>query len=556
MKKALISILLAFTLILSGCSVYAEDTAGAQTALNASDYFSDRDLSGAWDESKAQQIVLNGESVTITEAGVYVLSGTISNGSVTVNAGSEDKVQLVLNNVSITSAQSAAIYVENADKTFITLAAGSQNTLTSLAFDESSDIDAVIFSRDDLVLNGSGSLTITSAGHGIVGKDDLKITGGAYVITAEGRGIDANDSIRIYDGDITVTAGKDAIRAKHDDADKGYIVILGGTFHLTAGGGAKNGAAHTDNMMGFGRGGWNYSAVSTADTASTKGVKASGDLLIAGGSFTVDAADDAFHTDSDLTVYDGVIYAATGDDGMHANSALTVYGGQITIAQSYEGIEAQRITIAGGNVSVKSSDDGLNAAGGNDSSGFGWYDMFSSDGVSSIVISGGTLYVNAEGDGIDSNGDLAVSDGVIVVSGPTNSGNGALDYNGTATITGGTVIAAGAAGMAENFGASSTQASVLVSLSGGAGTITVKDSQGNVILSGTVEKNYSTVVISSPDLTVGQTYTVSGSSGSAQMTVTSATGGSGYGQGGGWMNNNGGFPGGGWNGNPGGGRRR
>ena len=550
--KKLISILLTLCLALACLPALGESAA---SNVNLDDYFSKRDLKATWDESEAETITLtggsastdsknvtvSGGSVTITAAGTYLIQGTLNDGTISVVAGDDDKVQLVLMGASITSADSAAICVENADKVFITLAEGTENTLSNGGSFSSDTIDAVIFSRDDLTLNGTGSLTITSpAGHGIVGKDDLKITGGTYVITAQDRGIDANDSVRIYDGSFTIVSGKDAIRAKNEeDTSKGYVLIVNGAFSITAGGGAANGETHTDSMFGGrgGFGGWNNSSSASSDTPSMKGVKASGEMILLGGSFTVDSADDAFHTDSSMTVYGGSYAVSTGDDAFHADASLTIYDGVIHISRSYEGIEGQKITIAGGSISLVSSDDGVNAGGGNDASGFGgWQDMFSSDGVSSILISGGTLYVNASGDGLDSNGSLTVTGGTIVVSGPTNSGNGALDCAGTATITGGTVIAAGATGMAENFGSSSTQVSMLVNLNGQAGTVTVKDSSGNVILTGNVEKQFGCVVISSPDLKVGETYTVSCGSSSASVTVTSTIMGGGMGGFGGGRN--------------------
>ena len=528
MKKPL-TILVICILALSACL-----TGSAEDGIDLSDYFSNRDLSGAW--SDAQAIDLSGQTaVRITEEGAYLLSGEMQ-GTVTVSADDKAKVQLVLSGVTITAENNAAIYVEQADKVFITLAEGAQNTLISTSFDESSNIDGVIFSKDDLTLNGSGSLTIQSANHGIVGKDDVKITGGTYAITAEGRGIDANDSVRIADGSITITSGKDAIRAKSDEENKGYVLIAGGTFDLTVNGGAANGEAHTDDRMGFGRGGWNqYNNTAAEDTsASAKGVKASNWLVILDGDFTVNASDDAFHTDGDLTVYGGPITLQSGDDGMHADSVLTLNGGTIHITESYEGLEAMAVVINGGDISVTARDDGVNSSGGNDGSGFGRNDMFASDG-SSITINGGTLYVNADGDGIDANGDLTVNGGLVVVSGPTNSGNGALDYNGVGAINGGAVIAAGAYGMAETFGNTSTQVSFMTNLNGSAGTITVTDANGSVLLTGEVEKNYQCVVVSSPELKIGEAYTVSNAANSVQVTVSAvSTGGSGnWGMGGG-----------------------
>ena len=538
--KKIFAVIIALMIALAALPVYAVDAEDA-ASLNIDDYFSKRDLAGTW--SDAVTLDLSGD-VTITQAGTYLLTGSAA-ATVTVNAGDEDKVQLVLQNVTLTPASGAAILVENADKVFITLAEGSVNTLTCNAFDESADIDGAIFSRDDIVLNGTGTLIITSAAHGIVGKDDVKIASGTCQITAEGRGITGNDSVRIADGDITIVSGKDGIRAKNEeDETKGYVVIFGGTLNITAGGGSGNAAAHTGAMMGMGRGGWSsWNTRTAADTesASTKGIKSTGSLTVAGGSITLNTADDALHSNTDLTVLGGALTIAAGDDGMHADEDLLIAGGKVVISQSYEGVEATTITISGSDVTVYASDDGLNAAGGSDSSGYGWNDMFASQEGVEIRISGGSLYVNASGDGIDSNGDLTVTGGAIVVSGPTNSGNGALDKNGAAAITGGTIIAAGATGMAESFDSTSTQGFALVSLNGQAGEIVVKDASGNTILTGTVEKSFQCVVISSPDLVSGQTYTVSCGSASATFTAgTAASGGWGNGFGGGQMPQGGG----------------
>ena len=375
--KKLLTALLVLALMLGTCTVFAVTDGKAENdAFDLSNYFSDRDLAGTWEESGAVVVDLNGESgaVSLAEAGTYVLSGTL-NGSVQVSVDSKDKVQLVLAGVNIASENAAAIYVENADKTFITLAADTENILTSTGFEEDNDIDAAIFSRDDLVLNGAGSLSVVSDKNGIVGKDDLKITGGSYTLTTAGRGIDGNDSVRIADGSFVITSGKDAIRSKNEEEGKGYVLIAGGTFDLTVGGGAENAAPHADDMMGFGRGGWgwggNAAPADEENTASTKGIKAANSLTILDGTFSFNTADDALHTNGDLTVNGGSLILAAGDDGLHADGALTINDGDLTITQSYEGVEGTAITVNGGTVSLRAADDGLNAAGGNDASGFG-----------------------------------------------------------------------------------------------------------------------------------------------------------------------------------------
>lgn len=541
MKKTVLCALLALALALPAVSL-GENT---QPTVNVDDYFTKRDLSGEWDAKKAVEMTLT-ESVTITEAGVYILSGAIADGTVTVRAGKDDKVQLVLNGVSVTSSSSAAILVENADKVFITLAEGTENKLTSTGFDENSSIDGAVYAKDDVVFNGKGALTVDSAKHGIVCKNDVKITGGVYSVTAQKRGIYAHDSVRVAGGSLTVVSEKEAIMAKNEeDTEKGYVLIAGGTVDLTAGGGAENGKTHSDDMF-MGRGAWNNQASSSSqEDDSGKGLKATGSVILAGGTITVDAADDAIHAGVNVTVYDGtVLTISTGDDAIHSDGALTIEGGEIRILTSYEGLEAAAITVNGGDISLVSSDDGLNSAGGSDGSGWGRFDMFASDG-SSITVNGGVLYVNAAGDGIDSNGDLTVNGGTVVVSGPTDSMNGALDANGTMAVNGGTVIAAGAVGMAESFGSSSAQVSFLTNLSGGENSeITVTDASGKVLLSAKVEKSFSCVVVSSPDLQVGETYTLSSGSASVTVTVSGVSSGGNGGFGGGPDGFGGGFGGG------------
>ena len=228
MKKT-ISILAVLVLVLSLCtSSFALDL----SQLNYDDYFSARDLSGTWKAEDAQEIALSG-SVTISEAGVYVLSGTVADGCVTVSAPKDAKVQLVLNGVSISAAEGPCLFVDSADKVFVTLAEGSENSLNSASFAEGTELNAALYSKADLVLNGKGSLSISSAAHGILGKDDVKFGGGVYVITAVGRGISGKDSVRIFDGSYTIESGKDPIRSKNTDKDgKGYVLIVGGTFYL------------------------------------------------------------------------------------------------------------------------------------------------------------------------------------------------------------------------------------------------------------------------------------------------------------------------------------
>lgn len=430
----------------------AEETSAQSEAgtFSSADMFTERDLAVTYEESGAVYVtlsgdgitgetdcvVINGQTVTITAEGTYIFSGTLSEGQIVVDADNA-KVQIVFDNVDITCASSAAVYVKSAEKVFVTLAEGAQNTLRNtdeyVAIDDN-NIDAVIFAKSDLTLNGTGSLTIVSAeGHGIVSKDDLKITGGTYDIIAAGHALSGKDSVRIADGTFILTAEKDGIHAENaDDEEKGYIYIADGdfaitsdgdgmdasnivqiedgTFDITAGGGTadslkthesdmpggpgggmpQNGARpggesmpqmgekpdeESMSQMGEKPDGENMPQDTTTDESgtSTKGIKAGGGMYLNGGTYQIDSADDSIHSNANITIADGTYTLATGDDGVHADDALIVNGGTITVTESYEGLEGLTVTINDGTIDITARDDGVNAAGGTDQSGFGTF---------------------------------------------------------------------------------------------------------------------------------------------------------------------------------------
>ena len=507
MKKTIISILLCALLALSGCggqtgeatapaggAASSGDTAAsAVSVLDTASLFSDRDLEGTWDESEAVAIHLSGDTaacdsdgvsidggqITIGAEGVYLLSGTLTDGQIVVNAGENDKVQLVLSGADITSSTSAAIYALEADKVFLTLAEGTENALANggeyVAIDEN-NIDAVIFSKTDLTLNGSGSLTITApAGHGVVSKDELTVTGGSFAIDAASHGLDGKDSVAIAGGTFAITAGKDGIHAENSDdvslgtlyiaggsftiaaqgdavSAQGALQIDGGTFDLTTGEGSESvDMTSGDSVMPGAGGPWGGEdpAGGTAATeteeesVSQKGIKGENTFVINGGAFTVDSADDCLHAGGAMTLAAGEFTLSSGDDAIHCDDALTILSGSFTIPYCYEGVEGLSITIEDGAFAITSTDDGLNAAGGADSSGFGGFggrpqDTFAADSDSFITISGGTFTVVSTGDCIDSNGPLTVNGGTLDLT-CNGSGNTALDCDGTYANNGGTV---------------------------------------------------------------------------------------------------------------------
>ena len=456
----------------------AIDEAMSDAAIDITDMFTKRDLSGSYDEREAVKITLSGKTaacnssnvqiedgvVTIKAAGVYVLSGTLTDGTIVVDAGDDDKVQLVFDGVSITAADYAAIYAKNADKVFVTLAEGTENSLTvsgDYVQTDDNNVDAVIFAKCDLTLNGTGSLTVKdTTGHGIVSKDDLVVTGGTYTIDSQDHCLNGKDSVRIADGTFNLSCDEDGIHAGNDDQQDGYVYIEGGDINISV-----------------------------------------------------------------------------GDDAIHAEGLLIITGGDIDVSKSYEGVEGYKILVTGGDIDVVSSDDGFNAAGGSSSGsddnkgGFGGgpdmggVDM-DADSDAYILITGGTININADGDGLDSNGCIGITGGSVCVLGPSDNGNGAMDYGICAAITGGEIIAVGGSGMAQGFGDESTQCSALVNFDewvDAGETITLTDFDGKEVLSYKADKKFNSVVISTSDMQQGDTYTLTVGDQSSTFTLDDIT---------------------------------
>ena len=514
----------------------------ADHLVSVTDIVTDRDLEGTWEEDGATRIslsddgcavdgagaVADGTTVTITAGGTYVLTGQISAGQVVVNADGE-KVQLVLDGASVTSADSAAILVRAAKKVWLTLADGTQNKLAtsgSFAEDDEYSIDGAVWCKSDLTINGTGALKVSSAeGHGIVCKDELALVSGDVEVEAARHAVQAQDAACVVAGTWSLTAGTDGIHCgDDDDAEKGSVLIVGGTVSIDA---------------------------------ASDGVDAANVLEVDGGEVTVSA----------------------GDDGLHSERALQVDGGTVTVTKSYEGLEGSTVTVNGGVIDVTSSDDGVNAAGdptgdssaeatdagasgpeadgeqpeapmgggqapaeggqapakggqapaeggqaptdaGGQAPGAGG--AMDYDSTAQVTINGGKLTIQAGGDGIDSNGDLTVTGGETYVFGPVSDGDGSLDFAGTGTITGGVVMCAGSSGMAQNFGDASTQGSMLVSASGQAGdAIQLADEDGNVVASCEARTSYSCLLVSAPGVESGKTYTLSCGDASSEITMDS-----------------------------------
>ena len=622
MKKWLISIMAVATLLLAGSAL-------ADGSIT---------LSPDGSTSTDASVLIDGQTVTITQEGTYQIAGTLDDGALIIESGENAKITLVLGGVSIKNTIGAAIQIGTADDVTIELEEGTTNVLQSgeevdiAAATESEEASGgALQSKADLKIKGKGSLTVLGyLNNGIHCTKDLKIKNGNISVAALGHGIKGKKSVTVSGGTVTVTSGKDGITSDEtENEEKGFVTIEGGEIIITSagdgvsaettltvtdgvisiisGGGSANAQQKTDNMRGW----WDFdNSTSDDDSVSCKGVKAGKALVISGGSITIDAQDDALHTDGDMTISGGECILSTGDDGAHAELSLTVLDGKITVLTSYEGLEANQITLAGGDLDITASDDGINANGGSNgfSGGFGGgfgggrggmggsfggrrndtnnqsgdttppdnnnmtppdnsnmqnppdgnapsgnpptmpgqdaADSTTTDDTTDkqpvLLITGGKITVNADGDGLDSNGDLRVEGGDITINGPSNGGNGAIDIGtengGAGFISGGTLIALGTSSMAENFGSTSTQCAFLVTMNSfGAGeTITITDSQGNVLYTGVTVKSANSVVFSSADLTVGETYTVTIGSSSATVTQSSTVVGSTNGFGGGF----------------------
>lgn len=510
----------------------------------------------SWDAANAVQIVLNGDAITvdgpgvevkgnkatITSAGTYTISGTLSDGQIIVDTKDSAIVRLILNGVDIHSATSAPIYVANAEKTMIVLADNTANVISDSAtytFADPADDEpnAAIFSKDDLTIYGSGSLTVTgNYNDGIASKDGLIIASGTITVNAVDDGIRGKNYLVVKDGVITVSAEGDGLKADEDeDSTKGYISIAAGTFNITAGADAIQATTDiliTDGAFTLSAGGGASTASGTSgpgsnmdttdESPSARGIVADVNVIIDGGTFNISTADDAFHSNASLTINGGTFSIASGDDGMHADNTLNINGGNIKITQSYEGIEGSVVTVNAGEISIVSSDDGLNIAGGNDSSGMSGGpggpggppspDSFATSSSNFLYINGGSILIDTTGDGIDVNGSITMTDGVVIVNGPTENMNGALDCDGTFTVNGGFLLAAGSSGMAESPDANSSQNAVLINTDTAqqAGTLVhIQSSDGGEILTFAPTKQYQSIVLSSPELTSGSTYTVS-----------------------------------------------
>ena len=467
-------------------------------------------------DNKSAEILGEGASfndgiLTIKSGGTYHLKGNL-NGYIYVKTNYD--VRLIFDNLEINTDNYAGVFIENANKTIITVVADSKNYLkTNGEYKINSDDEpnGALFSKDDLIINGSGYLEVeTDYEDGIVSKDSLVIINSNIKVTSKDDGIRGKDFVSIDNSVVNIDAGGDGIKSTNDtDASLGYVVIYSGEYNINA----YNDGIDAQTNAVIEDGTFNIETTSTNSEDSAKGIKGVNSITIKSGVFNINSTDDSIHSNGSVVITGGTYNIASGDDAFHADESLKITDGEIKVTSSYEGLEAEVIEIAGGNINIVSSDDGINAAGGNDGSGYGGprpgQNTYSSSNAS-IKITGGYIYLNASGDGFDSNGNAEMTGGTLIISGPTDNGNGTLDYDGKFIMTGGLLVAVGSAGMVQTP-SSETLNTLNITLNNymNANTIIhIEDESGNNILTYAPEKKYQSVVVCSESLKTGSTYSI------------------------------------------------
>ena len=545
-------------LIVLATASFAESRAQTDGTPAAGKTNTAENTDGASDKNNATTVVFKGSealitgtgtafsegTLTIKQPGTYTLSGTLENGQVLVDAGKNDVVRLVLNGVSLRNETGPAIYAKKSKEIVLFLTGKTQNKVSDGAryaeVKDENEPDAAIFVQDSLSIAGDGFLEVTgSHKHGIRAQDILTISGGVISVDSAGDALRGRDGINIQNGNFTIKSAADAIKANNDkDGAKGFVniaggafviqskndgitaksslSITGGVFNITTGRGSASPSARINNYRGrFGGGFGRTSAKSSSATStSMKALKAGKLIHIKGGEFTIDAEDDAVNSGDKVVISSGRFTIKTGDDGIHANNALEISGGDINIVSCFEGLEGVSITISGGNISVVSDDDAVNAADGtaNRSRGGGWgggWGGWPAPNEKMFVrITGGTVDLYCGTDGIDSNGNIFIEGGTIKISGPSSVFDGAIDFDGSMIVTGGEFITAGSViGVSEG----STQPVILVSYvrqQPPGSVIAIKDSNGKTLLEYESKMQYYMSGFTSPSFKVGETYTL------------------------------------------------
>lgn len=510
--------------------------------------FSDRDISGTYNPNDAvkinvfdniiecdanEKLSIENKVIEINSSGTYVLSGSLKDGMIIVSAGEEDKVQLVFNNFDLSNSSNPAIYIRSADKVFLTTAEKTINTVSDgkgyTYTDGDNNVDAAIFSKTDLTLNGFGELIVTgNTAHGIVSKDDLVIGCGAYRIESVKKALNGKDCVKVYSCEMTLHSGTDGICSDNtEDTERGYIYIKNGKIdiisgndgiqaenvlvldspdiNITSGGGSIN-APNKESDKAKGRH-EEESEVEEESTESIKGFKSAKDIVISAGTYTIDSYDDSVHADHSIKISGGEFCIKSGDDAIHAEHTLQITNGSIEIEKSFEGLEAYQIAINGGDIHIIASDDGINAA--SESTAITELTgLFAMQTMGKLEITDGTLLVNSEGDSLDSNGVFTISGGVVLVAGPQNGGggDGIVDCDGRKTVNGGIILCIGKSnsrfGDSDDYFDTERQLQIIKSVgTHSAGTvIEMQDSKGSVLATLSAPKNFDLIVATAEGL--------------------------------------------------------
>lgn len=514
----------------------SKSSSNTDTGTNADDHEDESDydvpetvgnviyLYDTYIETTATGVTLSDEDTvaTITASGDYGITGALDDGRIIVNVDTtadSGTVRLLLDDADITCSSNASLDIESAEKTIVVINSGT-NTLTSSGLPTGEDDpNAALFSRDDLTIYGvDGSLAVNGNAGGSDGigcKDGLIINDAEITVNAADDGVRGKDYV-VIEGDSTVlniNSTGDGIKSDNDeDSAKGYISIEGGEITVATGADGDAIGAQTDVIIAGGTFDLTTGGTSSSlgSDASAKGIKGGELIHIEDGAFTIDSLDDAIHSNADIVIDGGTFSISTsntvsvGGDAIHADSSIEINGGTITITKAYEGIEGNYITVNDGTISIVDSDDGFNATSGSGGE---------EDDGSWLYINGGTIYMNvASGDGLDSNGSIAISGGTIIAYGPSSSPNVGMDYNGALTITGGLLIVTGpnSGSMIQpsgssNYGSSSTQYCLKVTSSSFSTSsfFHIQNASGEDILTFKPEESMYYLIFSSPDLASG-----------------------------------------------------
>lgn len=464
----------------------------------------------------------DGKTLLINRPGVFSLKGKLDNSRILVNAKGEDIV-LILDGVEVHCSDTAPLYVYNASSVTLLLNGTSVNKFSdganySFGYDFCSEVDgdpnATIYSKDDLIIRGTGTLTVeANYNNGITSKDELSIINTTVNVKAKDNGINGKDSLTITNSDITVDAGKDAIRSTQDaDSSLGWIQITDSNITVSAladGIQAETAVSLNNSSVYIKTLGKADKNENLAESSSSKGIKvANGYLLVDGGNVLIDSADDSMNVTGDVMFANGNVTMSSGDEAVHSDNAILVNGGMIVITASNEGFEGKTVEVNGGEVYITAKDDGINTIGEYDDTNES-KNIFEVQSDAYIAINGGKTVIDASGDGLDSNGNIYMTAGTLIVNGPENGGNGAIDYAGDFYLSGGTLVAGCAAGMAQapDNATQNTLALNFGNMLSKGTCITVEGTDESFTFC--LSKNAECVILSSPMLKSGETYTVS-----------------------------------------------